>query len=75
MTDFQKKVSFNSVGRSSAKTQENTFSPACIFIDEVETQFLESHKLQPFFWLCFIDNIFFTWTYGGGKNLSVSQRT
>ena len=32
--------------------------PACIFIDEVETEFLKSEELQPFLWLRYIDNIF-----------------
>ena len=36
----------------------------CIFIDEVETQFLKSQELQPFLWLRYIDDIFFIWTHG-----------
>ena len=35
---------------------------ACIFIDEVETEFHESQELQPFLWLSYIDDIFFIWT-------------
>ena len=37
------------------------FAPpsACIFKNEVETEFLKSQELQPFFSLCYIDNIFF----------------
>ena len=36
------------------------FAPpyACIFIDEVETEFLKSEKLQSFLWLRYIDDIF-----------------
>ena len=36
------------------------FAPpyACIFIDEVETEFLKSEELQPFLWLRYIDDIF-----------------
>ena len=37
-----------------------TFAPpyACIFIDEVETEFLKSEELHPFLWLRYIDDIF-----------------
>ena len=36
----------------------------CIFMDEAETEFLKSQELQPFLWLCYIDDIFFIWTQG-----------
>ena len=31
---------------------------ACIFMDEVETEFLKSEELQPFLWLRYTDDIF-----------------
>ena len=31
-------------------------------MDEKETEFLKSQELQPFLWLCYIDDIFFIWT-------------
>ena len=37
---------------------------ACIFLDEVETEFLKSQELQPFLWLRYIDDIFLIWTHG-----------
>ena len=40
---------------------------ACIFVDEVETEFLKSQELKSFLWLRYIDNIFFIWTHGGEK--------
>ena len=45
------------------------FAPpyACIFMDEVETEFLKSQELQPFFWLRYIDYMFFIWTHGEEK--------
>ena len=45
------------------------FAPpcACIFMDEVETEFLKSQELQPFLWLRYIDDIFFIWTHGEKK--------
>ena len=37
---------------------------ACIFIDQVETEFLKSQELQPFLWPRYIDDILFIWTRG-----------
>ena len=37
---------------------------ACIFMDKVETDFLESQKLKPMVWFRYIDDIFFVWTHG-----------
>ena len=36
------------------------FAPpyACIFMDEVETEFLKSQELKPFLWLRYIDAYF-----------------
>ena len=39
-------------------------SYACIFRDEVETEFLKSQELQPFLLLRYIGNIFFIRTHG-----------
>ena len=41
------------------------FAPpyACTFMDELETEFLQSQELQPFLWLRYIDNIFYIWTH------------
>ena len=36
-------------------------------MDEVETEFFKSQELQPFLWLCYIENIFFIWTHGREK--------
>ena len=33
-------------------------------MDEVETKILKSQELQPFLWLCYIDDIFFIGTHG-----------
>ena len=40
---------------------------ACIFMDEVETEFRKSQELQPFLWLRYIDDIFFIWAHGEKK--------
>ena len=41
------------------------FAPpyACIYMDEVETEFLKMQELQPLVWLQYIDDIFFIWNH------------
>ena len=45
------------------------FAPpyACIFVDRMETEFLEKEYLKPGIWLRYIDNIFFVLTHGEDK--------
>ena len=40
------------------------FSPlyAYIFMDHIETEFLKTQDIKPWFWKRFIDDIFFVWT-------------
>ena len=40
------------------------FSPphACIFMDKMESAFLESESAKPWVWMRYIDDIFFIWT-------------
>ena len=42
-----------------------TFAPpyACLFMDKIETAFLETQQLQPLVWFKYIDDIFFIWTH------------
>ena len=42
------------------------FAPpyACIFIDQVESKFIQTQKFQPLVWFRYIDDIFFIWTHG-----------
>ena len=35
----------------------------CIFMDELETKFLQSQSLQPLLWFRRINDIFFIWTH------------
>ena len=37
---------------------------ACIFMDRLENNFLETQTLKPLVWLRYIDDIFFVWTHG-----------
>ena len=45
------------------------FAPpyACIFMDRIETDFLEKQGLKPWVWLRYIDDTFFVWTHGEKK--------
>ena len=40
------------------------FAPAyaCFFMDEIETNFLQTQEFQPLAWLRYIDDVFFIWT-------------
>ena len=40
---------------------------ACINMDRVEQDFLETQELQPLLWLRFNDDIFFIWTHEKGE--------
>ena len=35
----------------------------CIFMDQIETNFLRTRSHQPMVWFRYIDNIFFIWTH------------
>ena len=45
------------------------FAPpyACIFMDEVETSFLDTQELKPLVWFRYIDDVFFIWNHGQEK--------
>ena len=50
----------------SGTTKGTKFAPpyACIYMDRVEQDFLETQELQPFLWLRYIDDICYIWTHG-----------
>ena len=41
------------------------FTPpyACIFMDQIESEFLKTQQHQPLVWFRYIDDIFFIWTH------------
>ena len=45
------------------------FAPryACIFVDKLETDFLNTQEYLPLVWYRYIDDIFFIWTHGEEK--------
>ena len=53
----------------SGKAKSTKFVPpyACIFIDEVETSFLETQEMKSLVWFRYIDDVFFIWTHGQEK--------
>ena len=40
---------------------------ACIFMDELETSFLETQEMKPLVWFRYIDDVFSIWTHGQEK--------
>ena len=60
--EFDNKV-FQQISGTAIGTK---FAPpyACIYMDRVEQDFLETQELQPLLWLRFIDDIFFIWIHG-----------
>ena len=40
---------------------------ARIFMDQVETEFLEAQKHKPLVWFRYIDNAFIIWSHGKDK--------
>ena len=59
--DFKKQISGTAIGTKFALPY------ACIFMDDLETKFLQSQSLQPLVWFRYIDDIFFIWTHGNDK--------
>ena len=59
--DVKRQISGTAIGTK--------FAPlyACIFMDELETKFLQSQSLQPLVWFRYMDGIFFIWTHGKDK--------
>ena len=58
---FKQQSSWTAIGTKCPPTY------ACIFIDKVETEILETQRDEPFWWVRYIDNISFVWTNGKEK--------
>ena len=58
---IKQQISGTAIGTKCASTH------ACIFMDKVETEFLETQRNKPFWWVRYIDDIFFIWTHGQEK--------
>ena len=53
---FYKQISGTAIGMKFATPY------ACIFMDHIETDFLKTQEIKPWFWKRFVDDIFFKWT-------------
>ena len=47
---------------------------ACVFMNQVETDFLRAQEKVPLVWFCYIDDIFFIWTHGENDLRSFMQK-
>ena len=52
------------------------FAPtyACVFMDQVEIDFLRAQENVPFVWFRYIDDVFFIWTHGENELKSFIQK-
>ena len=57
-------ISCTAVGTKFAPTY------ACIFMDEIETKFLQTQEFHLLVWFTYIDDVFFIWTFGPDKLVS-----
>ena len=69
MTDFVLKNNYFEFNKQIKQKISGTaigtkFAPpyACLFMDTIETTFLQTQELQPLVWFRYIDDIFFMWT-------------
>ena len=44
-----------------------TLTYTSIFMDEIETNFLDTQEFKPLVWFRYIDDVFFIWTHGKEK--------
>ena len=58
---MKQQISGTAIGTKCAPTY------ACICMDKMETEFLEIQTDKPFWWVRYIDDIFFVWTHGPEK--------
>ena len=57
------------IKKSDTKYQGTKFAPtyAPIFMDEIETNFLDTQYFKLLVWFRYIDDVFFIWTHGKEK--------
>ena len=74
MAEFRLKKNFfefetTIIQQSSGTATGTKFAPpyACLFMDRIENDFLDSEIFKPWLWLRYTDDIFFIWTEGEDK--------
>ena len=58
---IKQQISGTAIGAKCAPTY------ARIFMDKMEGEFLKTQRDKPFWWVRYIDDIFFIWTHGQEK--------
>ena len=58
---IKQQISGTAIGTKCAPTY------ACIFMDKVVTEFLETQRDKPFWWVKYVEDIFFIWPHGQEK--------
>ena len=66
--EFNSKVKHHISGMAIGTKFAPTY--ACIFMDEIETKFLQTQEFKPLVWVRYIDDVFFIWTHGPNKLVS-----
>ena len=75
LVELAKFVLYNNYFEFNGETKQQIFAIgtkfappyACIFMDQVESEFLKTQTHQPLVWFRYIDDIFFIWTHGQDK--------
>ena len=72
MAEFVLKSNFEFNGQVKHQISGTEFAPTCafIFLDEIETKFQRTRKLQPLVRFMYIRDVFFIWTRGTDKLVS-----
>ena len=65
----KQQVSGTAIGTKCAPTY------ACIYIDEVKTEFLKTQERTPLVWFRYTDDIFFIWTHRKEPSRNIFTRT
>ena len=71
MTEFVLKnncfVFISQVNHQATIETKFAFACACVFMDEIETKFLQTQEFQPLVWFRYTGIVFFIWTSGPDK--------
>ena len=65
---LKQQISGTAIGSKFAPTY------ACVFMDQIETDFLRAQKNVPFVWFRYIDDVFLLWTHGENKLKSLMEK-
>ena len=66
--EFNGQVKHQILGTAIGTKFAHTYD-ACIFMDEIETNFLKTQEFHPLVWFRYIEDVFIIWTHGPDKLL------